>query len=236
MLTLTSHGNEKDVFPLPNPRSCFTFNLYRTFSLEKGVSAMTRRRLEGEKTKQHIAEKATELFAQKGYAATSIEDICLAADASKGSLYYHFKNKEQLFLYLLEKNQQEWEEKWARYSAPYPTATEKLYALADFFVDDFLNHPLKKAAEEFSGSKLAEPEILEQVINLTKTAHQVYIPIFEKGIEAGEFEADDPAALAYLLDGFLSGVCSAAYYDHPDQLHTYMRKSIDVFIKGTGKK
>ncbi|MEJ8545353.1 TetR/AcrR family transcriptional regulator [Brevibacillus borstelensis] len=197
---------------------------------------MSRRRLEGEKTKRHIAEKATELFAQKGYAATSIEDICHAANSSKGSLYYHFKNKEQLFLYLLEKNQQEWEEKWEKYSAPYSTATEKLYALADFYVDDFLNHPLKKAAEEFSGSKLADPGILEQVINLTKTTHLVYIPIFQKGIEAGEFEAEDPATLAYLLEGFLGGVCSAAYYDHPDKLQSYIRKSVDVFIKGTGKK
>ncbi|MDN4091886.1 TetR/AcrR family transcriptional regulator [Brevibacillus agri] len=58
---------------------------------------MSKRRLDGEKTKQHIVEKATELFSQKGYFATSIEDICQATGASKGSLYYHFKNKEQLF-------------------------------------------------------------------------------------------------------------------------------------------
>ncbi|USG63762.1 TetR/AcrR family transcriptional regulator [Brevibacillus ruminantium] len=197
---------------------------------------MTRRRLEGEKTKQHIAEKATELFALKGYAATSIEDICKAADASKGSLYYHFTNKEQLFLYLLEKNHQDWIEKWERYSAPHPTAVEKLYALADFFVDDFLSHPLKKAVEEFSGSKLADPEILQQVITLAQDFHRVYIPIFELGIRNGELEADDPDVLSYLLEGFLSGVCSTAYYDKPDQLHSVMRKSVDVFIKGIGKK
>ncbi|EJL41251.1 transcriptional regulator [Brevibacillus sp. CF112] len=139
---------------------------------------MSKRRLDGEKTKQHIVEKATELFSQKGYFATSIEDICQATGASKGSLYYHFKNKEQLFLHLLEKQYNEWAELWKEKEKQYATSVEKLYALAAFLLEDFLSHPLKRAGEEFSGSQLADPLIMDQVLAMLSSSYTLYTSIF----------------------------------------------------------
>ena len=65
---------------------------------------MDRPRSKGEKTKALIAEKAKVIFEQKGYVGTSMEDIREFSEISKGSIYYHFKNKEELFLYTVEKN------------------------------------------------------------------------------------------------------------------------------------
>ena len=48
-------------------------------------------------------------FVQKGYKATSIEDIVAATGSSKGNIYYHFKSKEGLFLYLIDEWDREWE-------------------------------------------------------------------------------------------------------------------------------
>ncbi|MBN1497241.1 MAG: TetR/AcrR family transcriptional regulator [Spirochaetes bacterium] len=43
-----------------------------------------------------IIEAALSLFSKKGFTETSMSDICQAADASTGSVYHHFKSKEQL--------------------------------------------------------------------------------------------------------------------------------------------
>lgn len=48
--------------------------------------------------RQNIVEQATFLFRKKGYTATSISDITKACGVTKGALYYHFPNKEQLAL------------------------------------------------------------------------------------------------------------------------------------------
>src|SRR5438270_12811003 len=44
--------------------------------------------------RQAILDAALELFAERGLAGTSIDDICVASGASNGSLYHHFGSKE----------------------------------------------------------------------------------------------------------------------------------------------
>lgn len=52
-------------------------------------------------TQNLIMDAAAALFAEQGYAATSVSDICRAADVSKGAFYHHFPSKQALFLALL---------------------------------------------------------------------------------------------------------------------------------------
>ncbi len=54
------------------------------------------------KTKRKIFEKAMELFATKGYESTSIEEITAVAGIAKGTFYYHFPKKEDMFFFLVE--------------------------------------------------------------------------------------------------------------------------------------
>ena len=42
------------------------------------------------------------LFAEKGYASTSVRDISMGLNVSVAALYYHFKNKEDLLFYIIE--------------------------------------------------------------------------------------------------------------------------------------
>ncbi len=53
-------------------------------------------------TKRKIFEIATKLFAQKGYDATSVEEITSIVGVAKGTLYYHFNSKEELFNQLVK--------------------------------------------------------------------------------------------------------------------------------------
>ena len=53
------------------------------------------------KTKRKIFETSMKLFAEKGYDATSIEDITATVGVAKGTLYYHFSSKEEIFEFLI---------------------------------------------------------------------------------------------------------------------------------------
>ncbi len=54
------------------------------------------------KARQRLLETATGLFAEKGYAGTSVREIVGQAGVSKPVLYYYFKSKEGLFYAILE--------------------------------------------------------------------------------------------------------------------------------------
>jgi len=53
-------------------------------------------------TKRRIFEKSMELFANKGYDLTSIEEITSVVGIAKGTFYYHFSKKEDIFYFLIE--------------------------------------------------------------------------------------------------------------------------------------
>ncbi len=53
------------------------------------------------KKKAAILEAATVLFANKGFADTSMSELAGMTGAAEGTIFYHFKNKEQLLLTIL---------------------------------------------------------------------------------------------------------------------------------------
>jgi len=52
---------------------------------------------------QRILDAATSVFATKGYHGTLVDDIAEEADTSKGGVYFHFPNKQAIFLALLDR-------------------------------------------------------------------------------------------------------------------------------------
>ena len=52
-------------------------------------------------TRNYIMQKSFDLIYQKGYQATSIDDIIATTNVTKGAFFYHFKNKEQMGLGLI---------------------------------------------------------------------------------------------------------------------------------------
>lgn len=54
------------------------------------------------RTKRKIFETSMKLFAEKGYDATSIEEITSVVGVAKGTLYYHFSSKEEIFNFLVD--------------------------------------------------------------------------------------------------------------------------------------
>ena len=50
-----------------------------------------------ELTRAALLDTAARQFAERGFAATTIDDVAAAARVSKGTVYYHFEDKAELF-------------------------------------------------------------------------------------------------------------------------------------------
>jgi AcrR family transcriptional regulator len=55
-----------------------------------------------ERTRQRLLAEAQRLFRERGYAATSLEQVAEAAEVTKGAIYGHFASKEDLLLTAIE--------------------------------------------------------------------------------------------------------------------------------------
>jgi AcrR family transcriptional regulator len=71
------------------------------------MSHLDRARAERAAVRARIESEAARLFAQRGYAATTIDDIAAAAGLSKPMLYRHFSSKRELHMVLLERHRDE---------------------------------------------------------------------------------------------------------------------------------
>lgn len=71
----------------------------------------TPRKRDGEASREKILQVATELFSQKGYAASGVDEIAARANIAKTALYYHFGNKQGILAAVLERLATEWIER-----------------------------------------------------------------------------------------------------------------------------
>src|SRR5580693_9731097 len=62
----------------------------------------TTRRLTAEQRRQQLFSVALELFAERGYRATTMDDIALAAGVTKPLVYQHFSSKRDLYQELVD--------------------------------------------------------------------------------------------------------------------------------------
>lgn len=69
---------------------------------QHGHMARVTRAESKERTRQRLLAEAQRLFRERGYAATSLEQIAEAADVTKGAIYGHFASKEDLLLSAIE--------------------------------------------------------------------------------------------------------------------------------------
>jgi AcrR family transcriptional regulator len=97
-----------------------------------------------ERTRQRVLTEAQRLFRERGYAATSLEQIAEAAEVTKGAIYGHFSSKEDLLLSAIEQ-------------APAPDC---LAVLGD------RTRPLQERLAEFSRAVAAEADNPEDAADM----------------------------------------------------------------------
>ena len=85
---------------------------------------MRKTKTEAQKTRQHLLDVALEVFWRDGVTRASLQAIAQEAGVTRGALYWHFKNKEDLFETLFE---QQYADFFLPRLTTKPCATTKTY-------------------------------------------------------------------------------------------------------------
>ncbi|CAH1201441.1 HTH-type transcriptional regulator QacR [Paenibacillus plantiphilus] len=193
-----------------------------------------KRHYDSDQTRKIIAEKAAQLFSQKGFAGTSVSNISKESGFSKGHVYYHFENKEKLFISIAQDAMRVWAEKWDALSPNYATAAAKLYAVATFVMDNYRT-PLLKVMQELVTNPATDPVTVKQLYNLVETPMQAYMAIFQHGISTGEFAIEDLQATTFLFGNWLGALCLHLFTMDYETLHRMFQQSVTIFLGGIVK-
>lgn len=196
---------------------------------------MSKRHYDSEETRRIIAEKAAQLFAQKGFSATSVADISRESGFSKGHIYYHFDNKEKLFVALAKDTMRSWGEKWLAIAPHYPTATEKLHAVAQFAMNNYKT-PLLHVGQELAGNPNTDPDTIRQLRELAETPMGIYGAILTQGIEEGEFEIADLPSATFLFGTWIGSLCPMIFSVEPEPLSALFRQGVEIFLGGVRRR
>jgi AcrR family transcriptional regulator len=150
---------------------------------------------------------AISCFADKGYYETSMDDIVRAAGLSKGSLYWHFPSKRDLFRSLNESWLAEAMTGLPERLAACTTASEKIGVILDAPRNAVAARPeLARAQLEFLAQAVRDPELREW-FRQTYLAQRTFISqIIEEGIARGEFRALPADAVARMMLAYGDGM------------------------------
>lgn len=152
----------------------------------------------------------------KGIAATAMSDVMEVTRLSKGSLYVHFENKEELAQAVVAYNLEILGEKMNRALAEARTAKAKLHAYIRFFSTPVTppvtgGCPLLNFGMEADDT---DAKISRQVNTAVQYCQQLIASIIKKGIAEGEFHPDwDYRGFATLMFAMIEGgqlICRVA--------------------------
>ncbi|MBW1989273.1 MAG: TetR/AcrR family transcriptional regulator [Deltaproteobacteria bacterium] len=188
--------------------------------------------------REMILDKAKKLFAEKGYHQTQISDIIREAGIARGTIYQYFKNKDDLFVRLLEKYYEKWES---------TVSLERDMNLAAVDPVDYFRLRIHRTLEFFAG----DPDISRIYLRMGLGLHQELEAVIKKfeerimdmiaadlslGIRNGHVRPDlDLALAANLLAGAL--LRTAYYYfgtgrEPPRDLEEASRKISAILSPG----
>lgn len=196
---------------------------------------MNKRRYDSDLAKEIIAKKAIELFSLKGYTRASIDNIAKASGYSKGHIYYHYKNKEELFVYLAKDSMKNWHDKWGIAEKRYTNATGKLYGIAKFVLYNYKT-PLLRAGQELASDPSTNPSTVQQLYGLAVVPLNAYQKILIEGIQSDEFYIKNVENSSLLLGSWLGGLCQFIHSIETEKLEALFDEAITIFLLSISNK
>jgi len=105
------------------------------------MSTKDRREREEKGRLDAILAAAEDVFARKGYYQARMEDIAEEAELAKGTLYYYFKSKDEIYLHLLDREARAIHETIGRRIKETGSLLEALERAFELYIDYFDSHP-----------------------------------------------------------------------------------------------
>ncbi len=150
---------------------------------------------------QEITEAALHAFAEKGYAATRVDDVAKKAGVSKGLLYLYFKTKEDLFKAVIRS-----------FVVPRIDALRDIIDNADMSSEEFLRGPFLEFVKTLPGSPISilvrlmisegpkHPDLLQFYWdNVISRGLGAINELLERGVQNGEFRRSAVTELPHLF-------------------------------------
>ena len=202
---------------------------------ERGPTRWRRRK---EARPDEILAAALASFAERGFAATRLEDVAARAGISKGTLYLYFKGKEELFEAVVRAtllpNLERIEALTASFQGPSALLLERLLLTIAGVMDSRAGAIPKLVIAEAGNFPELARFYLEEVV---RRGLRLIGTILRRGIERGEFRAVDvdhavfcvigPMLLAALWKNSLE-----AYDDAPLDTQALVRAHLEVLLRG----
>jgi TetR/AcrR family acrAB operon transcriptional repressor len=189
-------------------------------------------------TRQKVLEAALTVFSEKGYAASKLDDVAQAANVTRGAIYWHFKDKADLFNTLVREVGLQRDE-----------VIQQVIAEGGTFIDIFRRILIRllqvveeqrqvRAIMELALFKVDQlPELAEgQAVRLeaNRTLIRNMATFLQMGIDAGDVRADlDPHDAARAAVAFQQGIATLWLYD-PSTFSLAERAPAlaDVYMRG----
>lgn len=160
-----------------------------------------RRHLQGDASRQKILEAALEIAAERGYDGASVALVTERTGLPASSIYWHFKNKDQLLAEALDFSYRRWREvgpPWQADLEPLPLASQvqnrfRQAAAAYVAQPEFWRLGLMLALEQ----RIKEPAARTRFIQVRRESLNVLTDWWAR-LLASTFDVVDPAAPATL--------------------------------------
>ncbi len=152
--------------------------------------------------RERLLESAKILFSQKGYYATSVEDIVESAGFSKGTFYFYFKSKEELFKSLVEEMHLNIVKRLESFLERDIPLEDALIEHTKVFLEDIYQN--RHIAQIFLFQLVGTNEEFRELY-YTKVSHlrEILTKMVDRAIQRGEINYKNAENIVNLYAGFL---------------------------------
>lgn len=188
-----------------------------------------------EVTRDRILKKAGILFNTQGYKATSISNITDLTGFTKGAIYRHFRDKEDLERESLAHLSELMFEKVRDVVKQEQTAGKKLRAIFRYFESYITNPPLKGGCPLLNAAIEADdtnPVLRREALKTLTVLRQSVITILENGIQHKQIKSNvDKESFAALVIASLEGAIMMGKLIGDDEDIRRVVKHLDQLVK-----
>ena len=153
-------------------------------------------------TKQEIVLRAEQLFAERGFDSVSMREIGEACGITKANIYYYFKDKETLYLQVLERNMLAMIAALQAAAGGEGTARDKIARIAESFVRLMHSKPgmIQMGMRPFGEH---EPDVFGLIHRYRRDLLRPVETVLEEGVRNGELRLLNVPATALSLVMFM---------------------------------